>query len=388
MFGKRLGHSCSRMAGPNQRGPDSRMGIMQLAYLEMLRPSMIAMMLVVVAATVGVFALTGPMGTYEALTPGQRLAYGALYAFIGWPFGYSSSVVTFYFMRARSVLEIALALTLVSLFAAIPCAAVVHTIETLAHPDYSATAGLLRLYILVVTAALVNVLLYLYLVYQRVKHASALATVTATGAAPETTQDDEVVTQGVRARLPDKPGISAAGTETGAVDATQRAQLGAPPDTDGGAGDRAPDELPSQSNDTQGHVTTEVPFAAVRADGLQQLTRNRGRAMQHDRFLELLPPELGNDVVYLKSEDHYVHVCTSAGSGLIKTRLVDAVAALGDAGIQVHRSYWVALGHVQELTRRDRKMLLRLSGNYEAPVSARYLPAVRAALKLASPRVG
>ena len=75
------------------------------------------------------------------------------------------------------------------------------------------------------------------------------------------------------------------------------------------------------------------------------------------------------------------------GSSLIKMRFADAIAALGDAGIRAHRSYWVALDHMQELIKRDRKLLLLLSGNHEAPVSARYLPAVRAALNLPAPPV-
>ena len=95
-------------------------------------------------------------------------------------------------------------------------------------------------------------------------------------------------------------------------------------------------------------------------------------------FLDLLPRELGSDIVYLKGADHYVDVFTTAGSSLIKMRLADVAAELGDRGIHVHRSYWVAHGHMQELIQRDRKPLLRLTGNYEVPVSATYLGAVRA----------
>ncbi len=98
------------------------------------------------------------------------------------------------------------------------------------------------------------------------------------------------------------------------------------------------------------------------------------------RFLDRLPPELGRDLVYLKMADHYIEAFTTAGSTLVLMRFADAVAELeGAGGLRVHRSYWVAAGHVTGTARRAGRTVLRLTGGHEAPVSRAYLPAVRAA---------
>ena len=363
---------------------------MELAYLELLRPSMILIMLVMAATTVGVFALLGPMGTYEALTPLQRLVFGTLYAVIGSPIGYSTVVVTFYFMRFRSPLEMAVALSLVSLFIAVPCAAVVHTVETLVHPDYMAATGLGRVYVLVATTCVANGFLLVYLVCQRVRHATALA-----AAASEIEQITEAVTdeesdeppEEAPDEVPDRSGSTVASADTDTSSATVRARLSSPDDTGTGVGDSDSDASSDRSNGAMSR-TPETPSDRERGARMQRrVAPRRSDGTPRGRFLAQLPPELGDDVVYLKSEDHYVHVCTTAGSSLIKMRFADAIAALGDDGVRAHRSFWVALEHMQELIKRDRKLLLLLSGDHEAPVSARYLPAVRTALKLPSPPV-
>ena len=368
------------MSGHRQREVgevDPRSGIMELAYLELLRPSMILIMLVIAATAVGIFVVLGPMGTFEALTPLQRLLFGTLYAVIGWPIGYSTFVVACYFMRFRSPLEMVLGVMLVSLFSAIPCAAVVHTVETLVHPDYTAAAGLGRVYVMVATAGVANGLVVVYLVYQRITHSSALAAATA-----EIKYVAEAVTSEGTGDAPDGPVSTVAAAETDLARAAARARRSAPDDTGTGVGDPDPDESPGRSNGAIS-FTPEAPRDYERAERVQRrVAHRRSDGTPRGRFLGQLPTDLGDDVIYLKSEDHYVHVCTTAGSSLIKMRFADAIAALGDAGIRAHRSYWVALDHMQELTKRDRKLLLRLSGDHEAPVSARYLPAVRAALKL------
>ena len=173
-------------------------GAMRSVYKEMLSRPAILVAIVMVAVAVAACAVLGPMGTYDALTAWQRLAFGALYAVLGWPLGYAAIVVAAYFLRRQSALTMALTLTAVALFVSLPCTAVVHTVETLAHPHYSASAGLMRLYIQVATVAVVYDLLFLYLVYVRSKHRHALAaartsnTNSAVAAAPPA---DELVDQ-------------------------------------------------------------------------------------------------------------------------------------------------------------------------------------------------
>ena len=89
---------------------------------------------------------------------------------------------------------------------------------------------------------------------------------------------------------------------------------------------------------------------------------------------------MGTDLIYIKSEDHYLEVHTTIGSSLVKMRFSDAVAELGERGIQIHRSYWVATSHVTRSVRSGKRTVLRLTGDHKVPVSVTHLLAVRAIL--------
>ena len=99
------------------------------------------------------------------------------------------------------------------------------------------------------------------------------------------------------------------------------------------------------------------------------------------RFFQRLPSEVGTDVIYLKASGHHVEAFTSAGSAIILMRFSDAVAELGARGIRIHRSYWAAHGHMTRLLRRDRRLLLGLTGGHELPVSRSLVAAVRNAIE-------
>ena len=105
------------------------------------------------------------------------------------------------------------------------------------------------------------------------------------------------------------------------------------------------------------------------------------------KFLDRLPVEVGRDVIYLKMSDHYVEVVTTLGQCAILMRFADAVAELGDRGLRIHRSYWVAYPHVEGWRRHNQRTLVQLTGGHMAPVSRTYLGNVRAALMRGSPRV-
>ncbi len=99
-----------------------------------------------------------------------------------------------------------------------------------------------------------------------------------------------------------------------------------------------------------------------------------------DAFLRRLPPQIGRDLLCLEMQDHYVEAHTSTGSTLLLMRLRDAAAELGDTGLQVHRSWWVAHRAVEGIEQEGRRTLLRLRGGRRVPVSRASLPQVRAAL--------
>ncbi|QIQ87878.1 LytTR family DNA-binding domain-containing protein [Erythrobacter sp.] len=87
-------------------------------------------------------------------------------------------------------------------------------------------------------------------------------------------------------------------------------------------------------------------------------------------LLEQLPAELGSEVIALEMEDHYVRVHTALGSDLVLMRMRDAVAHLSASdGRQVHRSWWVARGAVEDVKREGRNVRLVLPRGLEAPVA-------------------
>ena len=107
-----------------------------------------------------------------------------------------------------------------------------------------------------------------------------------------------------------------------------------------------------------------------------------GTRLQQNGLFDRLPEALGRDVIYLEVSGHYVQITTAVGSAVTLMRFADAVDALGDLGMRIHRSYWVAYRHVTHLVRRDRhrRTLLRITGDRELPVSRSFLPAVSTAV--------
>ncbi|BEV01471.1 LytTR family DNA-binding domain-containing protein [Novosphingobium olei] len=96
-------------------------------------------------------------------------------------------------------------------------------------------------------------------------------------------------------------------------------------------------------------------------------------------LFDQLPAHLGQDLLCIENEDHYIRVHTSAGNALILMRLRDAVAQLAPLdGAQVHRSWWVARSAVSEVVRTERRVSLRLVDGREVPVSRSSVPELRA----------
>jgi hypothetical protein len=102
------------------------------------------------------------------------------------------------------------------------------------------------------------------------------------------------------------------------------------------------------------------------------------------RILSRLPLDRRGALVALSVQDHYVEIITTRGRDLILMRLSDAIAeAEGVAGLQVHRSHWVALDQVRAARRQGDGAVLTLSDGREVPVSRARLGAVREAGLLA-----
>lgn len=95
-------------------------------------------------------------------------------------------------------------------------------------------------------------------------------------------------------------------------------------------------------------------------------------------FLRRLSPAIRAAPLHLSVQDHYVEVTTARGRELVLMRFSDALDELGDlAGMQVHRSHWVADGAVQTVERDNGRLTILLSTGTRVPVSRPYMAAVR-----------
>lgn len=97
-------------------------------------------------------------------------------------------------------------------------------------------------------------------------------------------------------------------------------------------------------------------------------------------FFAALPAAIGDDIVSVSADLHCLVVHTAEGKATIWFALRDAVRALGDRGLQVHRSHWVARRHVRRVRRGGGEWQIELSDGRRLPVSRRRRPAVRAEL--------
>ena len=135
-------------------------------------------------------------------------------------------------------------------------------------------------------------------------------------------------------------------------------------------------------------VRTRVAIAAGRAEGEEEavLAPDSPEASplvagSAQAFFDRLPRHVGRDVICVSVSGHYLHVVTTAGTCQILMRLSDAVLALGNLGLQVHRSHWVAHRHMLEMVRRGSRTLLQVTGGPEVRVSRGRVVEVRQAMR-------
>jgi hypothetical protein len=88
-------------------------------------------------------------------------------------------------------------------------------------------------------------------------------------------------------------------------------------------------------------------------------------------FYSRLPLAVGRDIILISSDMHYLHVYTTLGKCMILGTMRDAAEQLGDNGMLVHRSHWVAHKHVNRLARRRRSWECVMSNGQRVPVSRR-----------------
>lgn len=92
-----------------------------------------------------------------------------------------------------------------------------------------------------------------------------------------------------------------------------------------------------------------------------------------------LPQELGQDVIAISAEDHYVRVHTPKGNDLVLYRFSDAVHEMPtNRGLQVHRSHWVSLSDISSFEEVGRGYQVVLNEAVKIPVSQRYIEVLKA----------
>ena len=97
-------------------------------------------------------------------------------------------------------------------------------------------------------------------------------------------------------------------------------------------------------------------------------------------ILERLPAPRRGALLALSVADHYVEVITERGSSLVLMRLADAIRETAPvAGLQIHRSHWVALDAVAQTVRHEGRLLVELANGMRLPVSRTFAPAAREA---------
>jgi hypothetical protein len=97
-------------------------------------------------------------------------------------------------------------------------------------------------------------------------------------------------------------------------------------------------------------------------------------------FLARLSDHLGQDLLRVSSQDHYVEVRTARGQDMILMRFADALAELdGAGGLRVHRSHWVHPDAVASVDRTGGRVDLILTNGDRVPVSRSFRTAAETA---------
>ena len=90
-------------------------------------------------------------------------------------------------------------------------------------------------------------------------------------------------------------------------------------------------------------------------------------------FMSIVPKEIGGDIIFLKSELHYIRVVTTKGERMVLFNLKDAIGDLEKTieGIQTHRSYWVSACHIKTMITDSNNKFIMTSNDQKIPVSRR-----------------
>ncbi len=114
--------------------------------------------------------------------------------------------------------------------------------------------------------------------------------------------------------------------------------------------------------------------AEDRANAVREIVNPASAAL-----LERLPPQKRGDLLRLSVQDHYTEIVTTRGRQLVLLRFADALREIGNAaGLQVHRSHWVADDDVASVHREAGRVYIATRDGTKIPVSRTHSAAVQA----------
>jgi hypothetical protein len=135
------------------------------------------------------------------------------------------------------------------------------------------------------------------------------------------------------------------------------------------------------------HVMPQVLILGIIIDVLMGLILNKDKTQTKQAidkagqmFMNRLPANIGENLICFMMEDHYLNAYTDKGNHMLLMRMKDALIELENYhGMQVHRSYWVALDAVTKVQKENRKTILVMKNGIKIPVSRKFSPSIKAA---------
>ena len=315
---------------------------MQFAYRELATPCMVWLVAGISFSLMAIVAALGPMGTLHTLTFIQRLAYCGVITIVEVPICFASGWFTLYVMRNRRLIQLTLALALMCSFVVAPAVPMAVVLYGLFRGGVAPTANLAEIYAFGMLIFGTGTGLSVYVLYLRITPLS----------------------QRNRGAI-----VSSEGSPSGLAGSLDTNAAVSVPRTLASASDDPPQiSAPAPARDS----AADAPDATVETSGAQPPHSGVGAPELR------LPPEIGEDIVYAHVSGHYVEVVTTAGAAVVMIRLSDVARALDGQGIQTHRSYWAAYGHIVRLQSTDHRGVLHLTAGHKIPVSRSFHRAVRA----------
>lgn len=98
--------------------------------------------------------------------------------------------------------------------------------------------------------------------------------------------------------------------------------------------------------------------------------KNEVKNKHQANFYKLIPEEIHGELLFLKSELHYLQVVTNKGKALILYSLKNAISEVQEKdGFQPHRSFWVHRPYITSLEKNGREGRITMSDGTTIPVS-------------------